>query len=125
MAADIIGEEDLARTVRELEWGASELEQERDEARDAASARRDAYEELTEAYRSERAAHGRTRREALQLRLGAVAASADVRESLCWPDVGVDETTESNHLPQPKPPMDLSQRRPADRKPDGIVLAQP
>ena len=69
----IIRADDLARTVRELERGASEFERERDDARDAASASRDAYEELTEAYRKERAAHGRTRRVARRLALVAVA----------------------------------------------------
>ena len=41
--------------MRELEQSASDLERERDEARESASASRDAYEELEEAYRKERA----------------------------------------------------------------------
>ena len=45
---------------------ASELERERDEAREAASASRDAYEEL-----EERAAHGRTGRLATRLKVAA------------------------------------------------------
>ncbi len=58
--------DELERTVRGLE-------RERDEARDAASASSAAYEEVTEAYRKERVAHGRTRR--LALRLGLVVAA--------------------------------------------------
>ena len=53
----IVREDELERTVREmernateLEQGASEMERERDEAREAASADRRAYEELEEAY---------------------------------------------------------------------------
>ena len=68
-----LGREDkLQRTVWELDGRASELERERDEARDAASASRQAYEELQKAYREERASHGRTRRFAF--RVGLVAA---------------------------------------------------
>ena len=67
----IAREDELERTVRQLEISASELE--RDEAREAASESRQAYEELEEAYRKERAAHGRTKR--LALRLGLVAAA--------------------------------------------------
>ena len=63
--ATIRGDE-LERTVRGVE-------RERDEARDAAAASSAAYEELTEAYRKERVAHGRTRR--LALRLGLVVAA--------------------------------------------------
>ncbi len=65
----IAREDELERTVRELEWstselqrGASELERERDEAKDVASANREAYAEMEEAYRKERVAHGGTRR---------------------------------------------------------------
>ena len=68
--------DELERTVRGLEQTASELERERDEAREVASASKDAYEELTEAYRNERAAHGRTRRVALRLGLVAVVLFA-------------------------------------------------
>ena len=53
----IVREDELERTVRELEQSASELERERDEAREAAAASRDAYEEL-----EERATRGRTGR---------------------------------------------------------------
>ena len=69
----MIRADDLERMVRELERGASELERERDEARDAASASEEAYEEVTETYRRERAAHGRTRR--IVRRLVVVAAA--------------------------------------------------
>ena len=69
-------EELLERTIANLdesERTASELERERDEARQAVSGSRDAYEKVTEAYRKERAEHGRTRQ--LALRLGLVAAA--------------------------------------------------
>ena len=75
----IVREDELERTVREMERSASELqldasemERERDEAREAASASGRAYEEMEEmeeAYRKERAAHGRTRRVAVRLAL--------------------------------------------------------
>ena len=66
-------EDKLQRTVWELDQRASELERERDEARDAASSSGRAYEEMEEAYRKERVAHGRTRRLAFRLGLVAVA----------------------------------------------------
>ena len=74
--------DELERAVRGLEQTASELERERDEAREVASASKDAYEELTEAYRNERAAHGRTRRVALRLGLVAVVLFALVAVSI-------------------------------------------
>ena len=58
--------------MRELGRSASELEREQDEARDVAAASRDTYEELDEAYRKERAAHGQTKQ--LTTRLGVTAA---------------------------------------------------
>ena len=64
--------EELSQTALDWESAAWKLEQERDEAREAATASRDAYEELTAAYRKERAAHGRTRRVAFRLALVAV-----------------------------------------------------
>ncbi len=67
----LVREDKLQRTVWELDGRVTELERERDEAREAASASRRAYEELEEAYRKERAAHGSTRR--LALRLGLIA----------------------------------------------------
>ena len=54
-------EDKLQRTVWELDGRASELERERDEARDASSASGRAYEELEEAYWKERAAHEKTK----------------------------------------------------------------
>ena len=69
----LVREDKLQRTVWELDGRASELERERDEAREAASASRHAYEELEEEYRKETAAHGRTRRLAIRLGLVAVA----------------------------------------------------
>ena len=62
----IVREDELERTVRELEQSASELERERDGAREAAAASRGAYEEL-----EERAAHGRTGRWATRLKVAA------------------------------------------------------
>ncbi len=50
-------EDKLQRTVWELDGRASELERELDEAREAASASRQAYAEMEEAYRKEIAAH--------------------------------------------------------------------
>ena len=69
----IVREDKLQRTVWELDGRASELERERDEAREAASASRRPYQELEEAYRKERAAHGRTRRWAIRPGLAVVA----------------------------------------------------
>ena len=49
------------------------MEQERDEARNAASASEEAYRQLETACREERAAHGRMKR--LAIRLGMVATA--------------------------------------------------
>ena len=68
----IVREDKLQRTVWELDGRACEMERERDEAKEAASASRQAYEELEEAYRKERAAHGRTRRWTVRLGLAVV-----------------------------------------------------
>ena len=68
----IVREDKLQRTVWELDGRASEMERERDEAREAVSASRRPYQELEEAYLKERAAHGRTRR--WTVRLGVTAA---------------------------------------------------
>ena len=54
-------EDKLQRTVWELDGRASELERELDEAREAASASRQAYAEMEEAYRKEIAAHKGTK----------------------------------------------------------------
>ena len=69
----LVREDKLQRTVWELDGRASEMERERDEAMEAASASHQAHEELEEAYREEQAAHGRARR--LAIRLGLVAAA--------------------------------------------------
>ena len=63
----LVREDKLQRTVWELDRRASELERERDEAREAASASRQASEELEKAYSKERVTHGRTRQLALRL----------------------------------------------------------
>ena len=65
----LVREDKLQRTVWELDGQASELERERDEARESASVSRQAYEELEEVYCKERDAHGRTRRVAVRLAL--------------------------------------------------------
>ena len=64
-------EEKLLRSVWELDGRASELERERDEAREAASASRQAYEELEEAYRKERAEHEETKEGIIAVRVTA------------------------------------------------------
>ncbi len=66
-------EDKLQRTVWELDGRASELERERDEAREAASAGRQAYEEMEQAYQKEIAARRGTRRLAIRLGLAVVA----------------------------------------------------
>ena len=72
-----LGREDkLQRTVWELDGRASELERERNEARDAASASGRAYEELEEAYREERAAHERTKEGLIAVRVTALVLLA-------------------------------------------------
>ena len=69
----LVREDKLQRTVWDLDGRASELERERDEARNTSSASRQAHDEMEEAYRKEVAEHGRTRR--LAFRLGLVAAA--------------------------------------------------
>ena len=71
------------QTLWELDGRASELERERDEARDAASASGRAYEGLEDVYQKERAAHGRTSRLAFRLSL-AVTALLVVVGLLTW-----------------------------------------
>jgi len=66
-------EDKLQRVVWELDGRAAELERERDEAREVASASRHGYDEIEEAYRKEIAEHGRTRRWVFRLGLVAVA----------------------------------------------------
>ena len=53
--------QELERSASELKLRASEVELERDEARESASAGRRPYEELEEAYRKETAAHKETK----------------------------------------------------------------
>ena len=65
----LVREDKLQRTVWELDGRASELERERDEARESESASRQAYEELEEAYRKERAAHEETKEGIIAARL--------------------------------------------------------
>ena len=69
----LVREDKLQRSVWKLDGRASELERERDKAREAASASGLAYQEMAEAYRKERVAHGRTRRLAIRLGLAMVA----------------------------------------------------
>ncbi len=57
----LVREDKLQRTVWELDGRASELERERDDVRESASASGRAYEEMEEAYRKERAAHEETK----------------------------------------------------------------
>ena len=66
----------LQRTVWELDGRASELERERDEARNAASVSRQAYEEMEEAYRKERAAHEKTKEGLIAARVTALVLLA-------------------------------------------------
>ena len=72
-------EDELERTVRELERSASELklraselERERNEARESASASIRPYEELEEAYRKEIAEHKETKEVVIAVRVTAI-----------------------------------------------------
>ena len=60
-------EDELQRRLWELDGRTSDLERELDGARETASASRQAYEEMEEAYQKEQSAHGRTRRWAFRL----------------------------------------------------------
>ena len=68
----IAREDELQRTVRQLERSASELERERDEARESASASRRPYEELEKAYRKESAEHEETKEVVIALRVTTI-----------------------------------------------------
>ena len=57
----LVREDKLQRRLWELDQRASELEQERDDAREAAAASRQAYEEMEEAHRKEITEHGETK----------------------------------------------------------------
>ncbi len=65
-------EDKLQQRLWKLDGRLSESERERDEARDEATATRQAHEEVEEAYRKEQVAHVRTR--LLAIRIGLVAA---------------------------------------------------
>ncbi len=68
-----LGREDkLQRTVWELDRTVTALERERDEAREAASASRQAHKELEEAYRKETAAHKETKNLLNMVRVTAI-----------------------------------------------------
>ena len=69
-------EEKLQRTVWELDGRATELERERDEAREAASASGRAYDEMEEAYWKERAAHEKTKEGLIAARVIALVLLA-------------------------------------------------
>ena len=78
-------EDKLQRTVWELDGRASELEREQDEAREAASASRQAYAELEEAYRKERTAHERTKEGLIAARVVAfVLLALPIASVLVW-----------------------------------------
>ena len=68
----IVNLDECERTVRRLRLAASELERERDDTRDAASASEEARRKLEAAYDEERAAHDRAKRVARTL--GLIAA---------------------------------------------------
>ena len=81
----LVREDKLQRTVWELDGRTSELERERDEAREAASANRQAYEELEEAYRKERAEHEETKEGLIAVRVTAFLLLALLAASvLVW-----------------------------------------
>ena len=85
-------ENELERTMREMEQQASELEhrasvteRERDEARAAASADRQAYAELEEAYQKERAAHEKTKEGLIAARvIASVPLALLIGSVLVW-----------------------------------------
>ena len=72
----LVREDKLQRTVWELDGRASELERERDEAREAESASGRAYEELEEAYQKEHAAHDETKQLLNMVRVTALVLLA-------------------------------------------------
>ena len=69
-------EDELQRAVWELDGRASELERERDEAKEAAAASGRVYEEMEEAYWKERAAHEKTKGGLIAARVIALALLA-------------------------------------------------
>ena len=81
----LVREDKLQRSVWELDGRASELERERDEARESASASRRAYEELEEAHQKEIAAHGKTSRWVFRLGLiGAALLALLIGSVILW-----------------------------------------
>ena len=88
----IAREQELERTVRQLEQNvselklsASELERERDEARESASAGRRPYQELEEAYRKERTEHKETKEAPIAVRVTAfVLLALLIASVLLW-----------------------------------------
>ncbi len=72
----LVREDKLQRTVWELDGRASEMEREWDEARESASASRQAYEELEEAYRKEVAEHKETKEALTAVRVTAIVLLA-------------------------------------------------
>ena len=78
-------EDKLQRTVWELDGRASELERERDEAREAATASRHGYEGMEEAYWKERAAHEETKEGLIAARVTAfVLLALLIANALVW-----------------------------------------
>ncbi len=67
----LVREDELRRRLWELDRRASKLERERDEAGDAATASRQAYAEMEEAYQKERAVHERTKERLIAARVTA------------------------------------------------------
>ncbi len=88
----IAREDELQRTVRQLEqnvseWKlrASELERERDEARESASTGRRPYQEQEEAYRKERTEHKETKEALIAVRVTAfVLLALLIASVLLW-----------------------------------------
>ena len=85
-------EQELERTVRQLEQNvselklrASELERERDEAKESASAGRRPHQELEEAYRRERTEHKETKEALIAVRVTAfVLLALLIASVLLW-----------------------------------------
>ena len=63
---------ELEQSVSDLELRASELERERDEARESAATARRPYEELEKAYRKEIAEHKETKEAVIAVRVTAI-----------------------------------------------------
>ena len=102
----LVREDKVQRTVWELDGRASELEKERDEAREAASASGRTYEEMEEAYQKERAAHKETKATAQHGpldRLRAVgAADRQCPPVVVCAEVGADRFHHIENPPSPE-----------------------